>query len=163
MSYIRTQVGTAAALNPKVVMSRQVKALLIAMNGRFDPQSYVPRVPGVQTVPAMLEALVKDGYARVLPYAEDETVGFVETKPTPLFDSPQTDDRRAVQEAVAVMTDFVMEHLPREALEIAFELESLTSVNQLQASLGAYESKIRHRGYAAAQHLARLKQMLHVN
>jgi hypothetical protein len=160
MSYLRTPAGTAAALNPKIVMPRQLKALLIAMNGQFDPDSYAPRVPGVQTVSAMLEALVKDGYVRALPYADRQAVGFIDTKPVPLAALAQPDDRRAVQDAVAAMTDFVMQHLPSEALEISFEFESLTSIAQLEASLGAYEAKIRHLGTSAAHHLAKLRLML---
>ena len=160
MSYIRTPIGTAAVLNPKIVMSRQIKALLIAMNGQFDPRTYISRVPGLQTVQAMLETLVKDGYVRALPYADGQTIGFVETKPTPLNSSPLPDDRRTVQDAIAAMTDFVMNHLLDEALEISFELESLTSVAQLEASLGSYEAKIHHLGTPAVHHLATLRRML---
>lgn len=160
MSYIRTPAGTAAVLNPKIVMSRQTKALLLAMNGQFDPRSYESRVPGSQSVAAVLEALVGEGYVRALPYADGQTVGFVETKPTPLTPLAQRDNLRAVQDAVAAMTDFVMHHLPDEALEISFELEGLTSVAQLVASLGAYEAKIQHLGTSAVHHLARLRPML---
>lgn len=160
MSYIRTPAGTAAALNPKIVMSRQAKALLIAMNGQFDPHSYASRVPGAQTVPAMLEMLVQDGYVRVAPYADVQTVGFVATKPAALTAVSQPDDHRAVQDAVAAMTDFVMQHLPNDALEISFELESLTSIAQLEASLGLYEAKIQHLGPSAVEHLAKLKRMM---
>lgn len=163
MSYIRTPAGTAAALNPKIVMPRQVKALLIAMNGQFDPHSYASGVPGVQTVPDMLKMLVQDGYARVTPYADGQTVGFVATKPAALMPLAQADDDRAVQDAVAVMTDFVMQHLPNDALEISFELESLTSIAQLKASLGLYEAKIQHLGSSAVEHLAKLKRMIRAN
>jgi hypothetical protein len=160
MSYFRTAAGTAAALNPKIVMPRQLKALLIAMNGPFDPHLYASRVSDGQTVPAMLEALVKDGYVRALPYNAGQTVGFVETKPTPLIPLAPRDDGRAVQDAVAAMTDFVMQHLPNDALEISFELESLTSIAQLKASLGLYEAKIQHLGPPAVGHLAKLRRMI---
>lgn len=160
MSYIRTPAGTAAVLNPKIVVSRQVKALLMAMNGQFDPQSYISRVPGTQSVSDMLEALVKDGYVRALPYGDVQTVGFGDTKPAPLTPSAPRDDRRPVQDAVAAMTDFVMEHMPDQALEMSFELESLNSIVQLKASLAAYEAKIQHLGSSAALHLAKINRIL---
>ena len=160
MSYIRTPAGTAAVLNPKIMMPRQLKALLIAMNGQFDPYFYASRVPGGLNVSGMLETLVKDGYIRALPNSDGQTVGFVETKPSPLTALSQADDHHAVQDAVAHMTDFVMQHLPDEALEISFELESLNSIAKLEASLGTYEAKIRQLGTPAIHHLATLKRML---
>lgn len=160
MSYIRTSAGTAAVLNPKISMPRQLKALLIAMNGRFDPHFYESRMPGVLNMADMLETLIKEGYARALPDSDGQTVGPVDTEPAPLTALLQPADPRQVQDAVAEMTDFVMQNLPNEALEISFALESLNSIAQLEASLGDYEAKIRHLDVAAIQHLAKLKQIL---
>lgn len=141
-------------------MPRQVKALLIAMSGQFDPGVYASRASGVLDVSDMLETLVRDGYVRALPDSEGQTVGFVAIKPAALMPLAQADDGRAVQDAVAVMTDFVMHHLPNDALEISFELESLTSIAQLEASLRLYEAKIQHLGPSAVEHLAKLKRMI---
>ncbi len=161
MSYTRTPAGTAAVLNPKIGMPRQLKALLLAMNGRFDPHNYASKVPGGLAVASMLETLIKDGYVKALSDVDFETVGFVSTRPALLNTLLQSDDLRAVHNAVGVMTDFAMQHLPNEALEISFALENFTTIAQLEASLGAYEKKIRHLGAPSTIHLEKLQGMLH--
>ena len=161
MSYIRTPAGTAAVLNTKVAMPRPLKALLIAMNGQFDPYSYASRLPNGLDVSAMLEALVKAGYVRELSDTSSRTVEFVDTEAAQLDAWPEAVTHRSLQDAVASITDFVMRHLPDQALEIVLALEGLTSAAQLEASLKVYEAKIRHLGSAAVQHLAKVKQLLH--
>lgn len=173
MSYVRTPAGTAAVLNPKVVMPRPVKALLLAINGQFDPYLYTSRLADAGDVTAMLAELLRIGYVQDLPGAPRQTVGFVAPKAAapiaapiaPPLESPisspgEKPNSRALQDAVADMTDFVMQHLPADALEISFALEALSSTAQLEASLGAYEAKIRHLGAPANTHLAQVKQLL---
>ena len=118
-------------------------------------------------MPAILEALVRAGYIRALPDTGSPYLGPAEAQVTrPAFqpgDSEPPSDAvsyRPLQDAVADITDFVMRHLPDDALEISFALESLTTVAQLEASLRAYEIKIRPLGAIADQHLAVVKRML---
>jgi hypothetical protein len=177
MHYTRTQAGTAAVLNPKIEISRPMKALLISMVGGFDAKSYASRIRDGHDVPAMLEALVNAGYIRALPDTDTHTD--IDSPPVERFQShvarlqpqpqPQPErflipsesvSHRPLQDAVALMTDFVMNHLPGDALEMSFALEGLTSVTQLEASLRAYEAKIRHLGVTADQHLKQLKRIL---
>ena len=175
MRYTRTQAGTAAVLNPKTEISRPMKALLISMIGGFDAKLYASRLRDGQDVPAMLEALVNAGYIRALPdtgthaYTDIvsppvERVQVQVARPQPQperFLTPSGSvSHRPLQDAVALMTDFVMNHLPGDALEMSFALEGLTSVTQLEASLRAYEAKIRHLGVPADQHLQQLKRIL---
>ena len=175
MHYTRTQAGTAAVLNPKIEIARPMKALLISMIGGFDAKSYASRIRDGRDVPAMLEALVNAGYIRALP--DTDTHADIDSPPVERFQShvarlqpqPQPErflipsesvSHRPLQDAVALMTDFVMNHLPGDALEMSFALEGLTSVTQLEASLRAYETKIRHLGVTADQHLKQLKRIL---
>lgn len=175
MHYTLTQAGTAAVLNPKIEISRPMKALLISMIGDFDAKSYASRIRDGHDVPAMLEALVNAGYIRALPATDTHTHTDIESPPVERVRAqvarlqPQPENflipsapvsHRPLQDAVALMTDFVMNHLPGDALEMSFALEGLTSVAQLEASLRAYETKIRHLGVTADQHLQQLKRIL---
>lgn len=183
MLYTRTQAGTAAILNPKIGMSRPMKALLISMIGDFDAKLYASRLRDGQDVPAMLEALANAGYIRALPgtgthdFADTdidididivsppvERVQVQVARPQPqserFFIPPASVSHRPLEDAVALITDFVMSHLPGDALEMSFALEGLTSVAQLEASLRPYEAKIRHLGVIADQHLQQLQRIL---
>lgn len=167
MNYTRTQAGTAAVLNPKIDIPRPMKALLISMVGGFDSNSYAARFRDEQDVPAMIDALLAAGYIRALPSTGSPYVEHVETPVKRLAPLPErfsipvsSVSHRPLQDAVAAMTDFVMSHMPNDALDISFALEGLTSVAQLEASLRAYETKIRPLGAIADQHLAIVKRIL---
>ena len=173
MQYTRTQAGTAAVLNPKIEIPRPMKALLISMIGGFDAKLYASRLRDGHDVPAMLEALVNAGYISALP--DTDTHIDIDSPPVQRVQAqvarlqPQSErllvpagsvSHRPLQDAVALMTDFVMSHLPDDALEISFALEGLTSIEQLKASLLAYETKIRRLGAIADQHLEQLKRII---
>lgn len=176
MNYTRTQAGTAAVLNPKIEIPRPMKALLISMVGGFDAKLYASRLRDDQDVPAMLEALVNAGYIRALSDTDTDSVSVkrVEAQVTRLVTQPErlvpqperlfvqseSLSHRPLQDAVAEITDFVMSYLPDDALEMSFALEGLTSVAQLEASLRAYETKIRHLGAIGDHHLAKVKRIL---
>ena len=173
MHYTRTQAGTAAVLNPKIEISRPMKALLISMIGGFDAKLYASRHRDGHDVPAMLEALVNAGYIRALPDTGIDIdidsppvkrvqaqVARLQLQPERLLIPAGFVSHRPLQDAVALMTDFVMNHLPGDALEMSFALEGLTSVAQLEVSLRAYETKIRHLGVIADRHLEQLKRIL---
>ena len=177
MHYTRTQAGTAAVLNPKIEISRPMKALLISMIGGFDAKLYASRHRDGHDVPAMLEALVNAGYIRALPNTDtgidtdididsppvkrvQAQIARLQPQPERLLIPAGFVSHRPLQDAVALITDFVMSHLPGDALEMSFALEGLTSVAQLEASLRAYETKIQHLGVIADQHLEQLKRIL---
>jgi hypothetical protein len=65
-----------------------------------------------------------------------------------------------LKQAVGLMSDFVSEHLPLQSIEIVLELERLTSVEQLIASLSGYEALIGSQGEAARRHLTELRAVL---
>jgi hypothetical protein len=160
MRYTRTSAGTDAVLNPKIAIPRPLKSLLLAINGQFDPYAYASRLQGAGDLPAMLEELIKAGYVRALAGTYSQTVGFAGTKSVPQRAWPDAASPRILQDAVADITDFVMSHLPDDALEISLALEGLSTTAELKASLGAYEAKIRHLGEIAVHHLAKVKLTL---
>jgi hypothetical protein len=160
MSYIRTRAGTDAVLNTKIAMPRPMKALLIAMNGQFDPYVYASRLPHELDVSAMLETLVEAGYIRALHSNTSQTVDSASPQSAPHPAHLPSPNPRSLQNAIASMTDFVMLHLPDQALEIVLALEHLNSATELEASLPGYESEIRHLGSAATHHLSQVRQLL---
>ena len=58
------------------------------------------------------------------------------------------------------MSDFVTTHLPADCLEIALTLESLSSVEQVIASLKGYQAMIAPAGSAATRHMDELRALL---
>ena len=65
-----------------------------------------------------------------------------------------------LKSAIGLISDFVSMHMPIESIEIVLELERLSSVEQLLASLKGYESMIAGIGEPARQHIAALRSTL---
>jgi hypothetical protein len=64
------------------------------------------------------------------------------------------------KQALELMANFVLTHMPRESFEILKELEAITSVEQLAVVLGGYEQLIVSTGELGRQHLGEVKQIL---
>ena len=62
--------------------------------------------------------------------------------------------------AILLMINFVIQYMPVQSLEISLELEKLTSVEQLVASLPGYEAMIADLGEPAQIHIASLQSTL---
>lgn len=62
--------------------------------------------------------------------------------------------------AILLMINFVIQYMPLQSLEISLELEKLTSVEQLVASLPGYEAMIADLGEPAQIHIASLQSTL---
>jgi hypothetical protein len=58
------------------------------------------------------------------------------------------------------METFLLTHVPQIALQVLGEIERLTSIEQLQASLGAYQQMIRTTGAQGMQHFEQLTELL---
>ena len=65
-----------------------------------------------------------------------------------------------LKSAIGLMSDFMSTHMPVQSIEIVLELERLSSVEQLLASLKGYESLIGGVGEPARKHLAELRAAL---
>jgi hypothetical protein len=62
--YVRTAAGTAAALNPLSKLSRQLRQLLVALDGSMPTSSYAARMSSPNDIGVMLEALLRHGLIR---------------------------------------------------------------------------------------------------
>ena len=73
---------------------------------------------------------------------------------TPNHDS-STHHRNPANLAVAVneMSVFILTHLPEQSFQILKEIEEISSLEMLAATLGGYEQIISHLGEKSAQHL----------
>jgi hypothetical protein len=160
VSYMRTPAGTAAALNPQLGLPRPLRALLVAINGQFDPYTYASRLQGQMDLQSMLDTLQQAGYVHAVPKASGETVGSAAAQVARVDALPKARAASDLRDVVAVITDFVMSHLPDDSLEIILALEGLSSKAQLDANLGAYQDRIAHLGPVAAVHLTELRAML---
>ena len=58
------------------------------------------------------------------------------------------------------MANFVLTHLPEQSFAILKELEALTSLEQLAATLGGCEQVVSQLGPASQDHLKQIKQIL---
>jgi hypothetical protein len=74
--------------------------------------------------------------------------------------SPPSSAQYQLRSAVSLMSDFVTTHLPADSLEIVLTLESLSSVEQVIASLKGYQAMIAPAGAAATRHVEELRDML---
>lgn len=160
MSYTRTPAGTAAALNPQLALPRPLRALLVAINGQFDPYTYASRLQGQMDLQSMLDTLQQAGYVRAGPNTPGETVGSAAAQFALAQTLPKARAASDLRDIVALITDFVMRHLPDESLEVILAVEGLSSTAELNANLGAYQDRIRHLGPVAIVHLTELKAML---
>lgn len=79
------------------------------------------------------------------------------------FPAPGASDAlrvEALHKSVDMMSDFELTHLPEQSFTLLKELEALTSLEQLAATLGGYEQVVSQAGAASGGHLAQLKQIL---
>lgn len=73
---------------------------------------------------------------------------------------PVTTAHYQLRNAIALMSDFVSQHMPLESLELVLTLEGLQSVEQVLASLKGYEAMTAHLGEPARKHMAELRNVL---
>ena len=69
----------------------------------------------------------------------------------------------ALRQAETIMADFVLTHLPDQSFSILKELEALTSLEQLAATLGGYEQVVSQDGSTSRDYLLRVKQIIRDN
>ena len=90
------------------------------------------------------------------PAAFTPPVGF----PASRLGAPPSSAQYQLRSAISLMSDFVTTHLPADCLEIALTLESLSSVEQVIASLKGYQAMIAPAGSAATRHMDELRALL---
>lgn len=169
-SYIRTEAGTAAVTNPRVFLPTRLRALLAALDGPADPLQGMGAL-GPAEVRLMLESLCKAGY--VVEVAAGGQSAANDSRPVPLSAFGGAPAPAAVglppaaaalptdpRALLARMNDFIMTHLPQDALDVLFALEGLDTLDQLRDAFNAYAVRIHHLGAPAREHLAELRAAL---
>ena len=68
--------------------------------------------------------------------------------------------QRGLNHAVALMSDFVLLHLPAQAFAVLKELEDLQSIEQLAATFGGYEQIVKSVGAPSDAHLQQLRRLV---
>lgn len=161
-TYIRTEAGTAAVTNPRVFLPHRMRALLAAIDGRTDPRDYASGAWPAPEVQTMLDSLVRVGYVALGSGATAAPA--VGPRPAagaqPAAALPARASGDTLRDALALITDFTMAHLPQEALTLLFPLEGAASPDALRAQLGEYEARVARLGATGRRHLAELQALL---
>ena len=79
--------------------------------------------------------------------------------------SPMIDQQRTVvlAKTLELMANFVLTYLPEQSFEVLKEIEEITSLEVLAATLGGYEQMVSPVGQPGAEHLRMIKQTLREN
>ena len=73
------------------------------------------------------------------------------------FDSPKS---QALASALTEMGNFVLTHMPDQSFQILKEIEEITSLEVLAATLGGYEQMVSVMGQQGLDHLRSIKSIL---
>ncbi len=89
------------------------------------------------------------------------TSNHLNTKAANFSNSPDNFSGNKVLESVLnEMADFVLMHSPEQSFQILKEIEEITSLEVLAATLGGYEQMVSNLGKAGADHLNSIKSTL---
>ncbi|AEG93153.1 hypothetical protein Rta_20600 [Ramlibacter tataouinensis TTB310] len=156
--------------NPRVFLPPRLRALLAAIDGRADPRQYGAGSWSPAEVHSMLDALMKAGYVVLgeggtAPANVPAVPRRAAAAPTlvPAGTVPAAPPRFAgaeLPDALAVISEFAMAHLPGDALQLLFALEGVTSLAELRTQLGGYEARVAQLGPVGRKHLAELHGLL---
>lgn len=156
MPYTRTDKGTAAVTNPRVLLPRRMRAILVSIDGYTDPLRAAQNCSPAEAQ-SLVDELCQLGYIVANSAPQPAVQGRpLAPQPTPVPYMPVAD----VKSAVSLMNDFVMQYLPNQALHILFALERLDRIELLQQALPAYASQITSLGAPADRHLKELQRLL---
>jgi len=152
--YKRTVSGEAAALNHLAPLPHELRTLLLSVEGSSPEQTVVKTVPPPGDAAALLESLLQQGYIEIVPTG---------APPVAHAGAMPSSAHYQLGSAITLMSDFVLQHLPADSLEIMLALEGLSSVEQVIASLKDYEAMVAAAGPAAVRHLEELRALLSRN
>ena len=187
--YIRTTAGTAAALNPLAKLPRNLRQLLVAIDGSTPSSTHAARMANPADIDVLLELLERAGLVRqaapagaqhgdaaVVQPSQDAAapVAVAAAPSAPVADAfanfgsetapaglrPTGAVYYELGNVISLMSDFVTRHLPERSLEIVLALEGLASIGQVVSSLDDYRTLITPLGDPAQHHLAELQRML---
>jgi hypothetical protein len=94
------------------------------------------------------------------PRAADGYSQFPSSMTSPVVDQQKS---AALASTLDLMANFVLIHLPDQSFQVLKEIEEITSLEVLAATLGGYEQMVSHLGAAGADHLRQVKSVLRDN
>jgi hypothetical protein len=177
--YARTPDGQWAAYNAQSPLPRKLRILLKTINGRVTEDEYAKSQSAFGDVRELLRSLAQSGLIvdtarRDLPLADAGPVAPAAAPPValklvPRPAAPQAAASAAADPAMAdwvlrlaidSMSNFVLAHLPDGAFTVLPEIEALTTLDQLAASIGGYAQYVAAAGEPSQVHLAEMRQLL---
>jgi hypothetical protein len=185
--YTRTDEGQAAAYDPQSALPRKLKSLLKLIDGKTslavleeglrafgDVRGLVQSLNSAGLIEPMTDAIKAErsrpdqvGNTRMNSRATETSPGsrstFAPSQMSTRFASNAVSEvkrSQALRQAEDSMANFVLTHLPEQSFAILQELEALTSLEQLAATLGGYEQVVSQVGPASQDHLTQIKQIL---
>jgi hypothetical protein len=185
--YTRTDEGQVAAYDPQSALPRKLKSLLKLIDGKTslavleeslrafgDVRGLVQSLDSAGLIQPMTDAIKAErsrgdngGHSRMPSRPSETWPGSRSTfepsqMSTRFLSSAVSDVKRsqALRQAENMMANFVLTHLPEQSFALLKELEALTSLEQLAATLGGYEQVVSQVGPASQDHVKQIKQIL---
>ena len=180
----RTVLGRLEAFNPQSELSHELRLLLKFIDGKRNQQDLqklhsVGHYAHSNLQQLMALGLVQeesDSLSHETIHAQDD-VAYMPTIPASLTPYGQTKtlltlviDQRSkniFQRRVALlaqcksdMETFLLVHAPRVALTLLSDIESITTLDQLEASLSTYEEMITATGRLGWTHVTQIRELL---
>jgi hypothetical protein len=169
MIYKRTPAGDQVVTN-RDVLPRKMRLLLASINGTVPSEVYVDRLTNFGDVQESLEMLEQLGYIEPIKSSRvsaQQTTAQLRELPTIAqrlaSEPPLTPDARLqLQHCVTLMSDFMTQHLPDQALEMLLIFESFESTDEIKAKLKSYAALVTPLGEPASAHLKALSHILDI-
>ncbi len=191
--YIRTDEGQIAAYNPESALPRKLRSLLKLIDGKTSLAMLEESLRAFGDVRGLVQSLDVAGLIRPsqddLKSGREPADGFSSGPVSKMahrasatwagtrsaHENSQLSTRLtagaaslaqrsdALRQAETLMANFVLTHMPDQSFSILKELEALSSLEQLAATLGGYEQVVSHLGPASRDHLLQVKHILRDN
>lgn len=181
---VRTIQGRLAAFNAQSDLAADLRQLLRSLDGKRDQQDFENMLADRGDMPVQLLQLMAMGLVQEASDSRgnetnhsSRSTAYLPTLPaalTPLCAteiSPRLATERhdkampqpsaqLLAQCKADMEIFLLMHAPLVAVELIRDIENLSNLAQLKASLSAYEQIIQSTGHLGWTHLAQLRELL---
>jgi hypothetical protein len=94
---------------------------------------------------------------------ENQSRTFTSKMPDSLMQAAEQKKTEVLAGVLDAMSNFVLTHAPEQAFQILKEIEEISSLEILAATLGGYEQMVSHLGENSIQHMRHIKSVLRDN
>ena len=188
--YIRTDEGQTAAYDAQSALPRKLKSLLKLIDGKTSLAVLEENLSAYGDVRGLVESLSTAGLIELFSEAMKAERGRTDAsgnskmsfRASEMFAGARSEFAQsqmstrmrvgvesgakriqALRQAEEMMSSFVLTHLPEQSFALLRELEALTSLEQLAATLGGYEQVVSQVGPESRAHISQVKQILRDN